>query len=36
VGQFSARFAGSQPVPFADPAVDVFPALGNRSSAGGR
>jgi anti-sigma factor RsiW len=36
VGQFSAQFAGSNPVPLADPAMDAIPALGGRSPAGGR
>jgi anti-sigma factor RsiW len=36
VGQFSAQFAGSQPMPFSDPAMDAIPALGSRSSVGGR
>ena len=36
VGQFSAQFVGSHPMPLGDPAMDAIPALGNRSSAGGR
>lgn len=36
VGRFSAQFAGSNPMPLTDPAMDAIPALGNRDPAGGR
>lgn len=37
VGQFSAEFAGSEaPVPFSDPATDVFPAISEGLQVGGR
>jgi anti-sigma factor RsiW len=36
VGRFSAQFAGSGPMPFTDPATDVFPALRSRSPVGER